>query len=363
MENKRDYYEVLGINKNASEAEVKKAYRKMAKQYHPDVNPGDASAEAKFKEANEAYETLSDSGKKSQYDQFGHAGPNQGGFNGFRHDDIFESFFGGGNRNGIQRGANLKYVMEINFKDAAFGLENDIIIERMEPCNTCQGTGSKPGASLNNCKHCNGSGQVQQKQNTPFGQFSSIKPCDVCRGKGKIVIEPCETCKGNTKIKKDVKIKIKIPAGIDDGQTISLKGEGEPNMKGEHPGDLFINVKIRPHIIFQRQGSDVICEIPITFIQATLGVELDVPTIDGKVRYTVPEGTQTGTIFRLKGKGIPFLQSAGRGDQYVKILVEIPKQLSDEQKEILRQFDKISGDEFYEKKKSFLDKVKNILRM
>lgn len=380
MANKRDYYEVLGIDKGASDADIKKAYRKLAKQYHPDVNPGNQEAEAKFKEANEAYEVLSDPQKKARYDQFGHAGtdPNAGfGGGGFSGDfdfggigDIFESFFGGGmsgrsgkGRKGPQKGADIKINQEITFEEAAFGVERELNIQRHENCQTCGGTGSKPGTSPTACKHCNGTGQIQYQQNTPFGQFVNVKTCDVCHGEGKIITDPCGTCNGRGKIRKPIKLKVKIPAGIDDGQTISLRGEGEPGTKGGPSGDLYVNIRIAPHAIFQRQGNDVICEIPITFVQAALGAELEVPTLDGKVKYTMPEGTQTGAVFRLRTKGIPYLRGNGRGDQYVKVSVEVPKKLNEKQKELLRQFADVSGDEVHEQRKGFFDKMKDALGM
>jgi len=379
MANKRDYYEVLGIDRNASDEDIKKAYRKLAKKYHPDVNPGNKEAEAKFKEINEAYEVLSDPQKKAQYDRFGHAGmdPNGGfgGFGGFGDfdfggiGDIFETFFGGGgfggrsarSRNGPQKGADLRYSMEISFEEAAFGVEKEIKVSRMENCKTCGGTGSKPGTSPATCKHCNGTGQVQYRQSTPFGQFVNIKTCDVCHGEGKIIVNPCVSCNGKGKVRNTVKVKMKIPAGIDDGQTISLRGEGEPGIRGGPTGDLFITIKVRPHPLFKRQGNDVLCDIPITFVQAALGAEIEVPTLDGKVKYNVPEGTQTGSVFRLRGKGIPYLRGTGRGDQYVKVNVEVPKKLNEKQKELLRQFAELSGDENHEQRKGFFDKMRGAL--
>jgi molecular chaperone DnaJ len=382
---KRDYYEVLGVERGASDAEIKKAYRKLAKQYHPDVNPGDAAAEAKFKEINEAYEILSDPQKRSQYDRFGHAGTDPNGFGGFGGfgggfsdfdfggiGDIFETFFGGTGfgggrssraRSGPKKGSDLKYSLDIAFEEAAFGVEKEISISRMESCSTCNGTGSKPGTQPQTCKHCNGTGQVQYKQSTPFGQFVNIKTCDVCRGEGKIITSPCETCGGKGRIRKNVKIKVNIPAGIDDGQTISLRGEGEPGTRGGPSGDLFISIRVKPHPLFQRQGSDVLCDIPITFVQAALGAELEVPTLDGKVKYTIPEGTQTGMIFRLKGKGIPYLRGNGRGDQYVKVNIEVPKKLNEKQKAILREFAEAIGDDVHEQRKGFFDKMKDALGM
>lgn len=379
MANKRDYYEVLGIDKNAPEAEIKKAYRKLAKQHHPDINQGNKASEAKFKEVSEAYEVLSDAQKRARYDQYGHAAtdPNAaGGFGGGFSDfdfggigDIFESFFGGSGfgrstktKNGPQKGADLKYAVEIAFEEAAFGIEKEININRMENCSTCNGTGAKAGTSPSTCKHCNGTGQIQYKQSSPFGQFVNVKACDVCRGEGKIIIEPCNVCNGKGKVKNSKKIKINIPAGIDDGQTISLRSEGEPGTKGGPSGDLYINVRVRAHSIFQRQGNDVVCEIPITFVQGALGAELEVPTLDGRVKYAIPEGTQTGSVFRLKSKGIPFLRGNGRGDQYVKVNIEVPKKLTDKQKSLLKEFAELSGDDFHEQRKSFFDKMKDALK-
>lgn len=379
-QSKRDYYEVLEVSKGASDDEIKKAYRKLAKKYHPDVNPNDKTAEAKFKEVNEAYEVLSDPQKKSRYDQFGHAGvdPNSfggagAGFGDFDFGgigDIFESFFGGSgfgrstrSRNGPQKGADLKYSIEIKFEQAAFGIEKEITINKHEQCSSCRGSGAKAGTNPETCKHCNGTGQVQYKQSTPFGQFVNVRTCDVCRGEGKIIVNPCPNCGGKGKVRKNKKISVNIPAGIDDGQTISLRGEGDPGARGGPPGDLFITVNVKPHPIFKRQGNDVVCEMPITFVQAALGAELEVPTLDGKVKYSMPEGTQTGSIFRLKGKGIPYLRGNGRGDQYVKVEIDVPKKLDEKQKAILKEFAEISGDEIYEHRKGFFDKMRDALGM
>lgn len=380
-QSKRDYYEVLGVDRDASEGELKKAYRKQAKKYHPDVNPGDKTAEVKFKEVNEAYEILGDAQKRSRYDQFGFAGVDPNGFGGAGAGfgdfdfggigDIFESFFGGGSgfgrssrsRSGPQRGADLRYSLEISFEEAAFGTHREISISRHESCESCGGSGAKTGTSPTTCKHCNGSGQVQYKQSTPFGQFVNVKTCDVCRGEGKIIIDPCPACNGKGKKRKNVKISLDIPAGIDDGQTISMRGEGDPGIKGGPKGDLFVTVGVKPHAIFKRQGNDVVCEMPITFVQAALGAELEVPTLDGKVSYNMPEGTQTGSIFRLRGKGIPHLRGSGRGDQYVKVEIDVPKKLNENQKEVLREFAEISGDEACEKRKNFFDKMKDALGM
>ncbi|HHV60017.1 MAG TPA: molecular chaperone DnaJ [Clostridiaceae bacterium] len=379
MAEKRDYYEILGLDRNASAEDIKKAYRKLAKKYHPDVNQGDKEAEAKFKEINEAYSVLSNPVTKARYDQYGHAGMGQdggfGGFSGFGDfdfggfGDIFESFFGGFGRssartkNGPRKGADIKYGLDITFEEAAFGVNKMININRSEKCTACKGTGSKPGSGPETCRHCNGTGQIQYKQSTPFGQFINVKTCEVCNGEGKVITNPCSTCGGRGNIRKNVKIDVKVPAGIDDGQTISLRGEGEPGQRGGPPGDLYISIRVKPHPLFKRQGSDVICEIPITFVQAALGAEIEVPTLDGKVSYKINEGTQTGTVFRLKGKGIPYLRGSGRGDQYVKVNVEVPKKLTQKQRELLIQFAEACGDDAYEQRKSFFDKMKDALGM
>lgn len=373
MSSKRDYYEVLGVDRNASDADIKRAFRKLAKKYHPDVNPDDKEAAEKFREVNEAYEVLSDSQKRARYDQFGHAGMDPNGFGGFGGfdgfdfggvGDIFESFFGGGfggstrRRNAPQKGADLKYSVEITFEQAAFGVEEEISIHRMEECPTCKGTGAKEGTSLKTCTYCNGTGQVQYKQSTILGHFVNIKTCEVCHGEGKVITDPCTKCNGKGRIRKNRKIKINIPAGIDDGQTISLRGEGEPGLRGGPPGDLFVYVRVKPHPLFQRQGNDVVCDIPISFVQAALGAEIEVPTLDGKVKQNIPEGTQTDTVFRIRGKGIPYLRGTGRGDQFIKVVVEVPKKLNEKQKELLRQFAELSGNEVQEQGKGFFDKVK-----
>ncbi|MCL2163744.1 MAG: molecular chaperone DnaJ [Oscillospiraceae bacterium] len=379
MAGKRDYYEILGVEKKASDDDIKKAFRRLAKKYHPDKNPGDKSAETKFKEVNEAYNVLSDAEKRSRYDQFGHAGvdPNSfaggggfgGGFGGFDFDfgDIIDSVFGGfggfggrssSRRNAPRKGADIKYTVDVTFEEAAFGVEKEINVSRTEKCPKCDGSGAKEGSRPVTCSKCGGTGQVNVRQNTAFGQFSSVNMCNECKGEGKIITNPCVQCSGSGKIKKSVKIRTKIPAGIDNGQAISQRGEGEAGTKGGPNGDLFIVVRVKPHPIFVREGYNVVCDIPVTFVQATLGSELEVPTIDGKVRYPIPEGTQTGTVFRLKNKGIPRLDGNGRGDQYVRTVIEVPKRLSDKQKKILRDFAEASGDEIYDQRKGFFDKMK-----
>ena len=377
MADKRDYYEVLGVEKSASESDLKKAFRKQAKQYHPDINPGDKTAEAKFKEVNEAYDVLSDTQKRSKYDQFGHAGVDPNGFGGsyggagFGVDlgDIFDSFFGGGfgggfggrsqrNKNAPQKGADLKYNLELTFEEAAFGVEKEISLNRHEKCTACDGSGAKEGTSVKTCPTCNGAGQVQVRQNTMFGQVSTVKTCDSCHGEGKIIANPCTRCSGSGKMKKVVKRKVKIPAGIDEGQSISLRGEGEPGLRGGPDGDLYVAIRVKRHPLFIRDGFDVICEMPITFVQAVLGSDVEVPTLDGKVKYVIPEGTQTGAVFRLKNKGVPYLRGNGRGDQFVKTVIEVPKKLNDKQKKALREFAELSGDEVHEQRKGFFDKMK-----
>ena len=369
MAEKRDYYEVLGVSKGASDEELKKAYRKMAKQYHPDRNPGDTEAEAKFKEANEAYEILSNPEKRSRYDQFGHAGvdPNYGagggGFGGFDMGDmdlgdIFGSIFGGGfgggfggfgggsaRRNGPRKGENVRVGVTITFHEAAFGCEKEITVSRVESCDACKGSGCEPGTTAETCSHCKGTGTVRTAQRTPFGMMQSTQECPNCHGTGKIIHQPCSKCRGNGVVRKQKKVAVNIPAGIDDDQTISLRGQGHAGSNGGPAGDLLITVTVIPDPFFTREDFSVLCDMDISVTQAILGCELEVPTLDGKVKYNVPEGTQSGTVFRLRGKGIPYLRGSGRGDQYVTVNVVIPKGLSKEQKELLRQFDEAMGGE------------------
>ena len=375
MAEKRDYYEVLGVDKNASEDEIKRAYKKLARKYHPDMNPGDKEAEEKFKEINEANEVLSDPEKKASYDQFGFAGtdPNygagQGGGFGGGFDfgdlgDIFGSFFGGGfggaraNPNAPQRGESLRTSVNISFEEAAFGCEKEVSIDRIEQCPDCRGSGCAKGTTAEVCPDCRGSGVVQQRRQTPLGYMSTSAPCQRCGGKGKIIHQPCPKCGGKGMIRHRKTIKVSIPAGIDNGQTISLRAQGNAGKNGGPAGDLLIVVSVRPHEIFRREGTSVLCEAPITFTQAVLGAELEIPTIDGKVKYTIPEGTQSGTTFRLKGKGIPGLNGRGRGDQYVTVYIETPRNLNREQKEALKKFSESLGEKNYEEHKSFFGKFK-----
>lgn len=376
MADKRDYYEVLGVAKGASDDEIKKAFRKKSKQYHPDLHPGDKEAEEKFKEVNEAYQVLSDPEKKSRYDQFGHAGvdPNfgagggaYGGAGGFDFGDIFGDIFGGGfggfggrsNRNGPRRGADIRQVIDITFEEAAFGCSKKINITTQEKCETCGGTGAKKGTPVETCAQCHGTGRIQQRQRTILGYMTTETTCPRCHGEGKIIKEPCRDCRGTGVVRKNKTIEVQIPAGIDNGQTIQLSGKGEAGAKGGPNGDLLITVRVRPHEIFRREDSDVFIDMPITFVQAALGAKIKVPTLDGAVELTIPEGTQTGSRFRMKGKGIPYLRSKSRGDQYVTVTVEVPRNLSSKQKDILKSFD---DDKNYKQKKSFTDKMKDFLK-
>ena len=376
-EQKRDYYEVLGVSRGASEDEIKKAYKKMARKYHPDLNPGDKTAEEKFKEVNEAYEVLSDADKKARYDQYGHAGvdPNfgaggfGGGFDGSFDfgdlGDIFGSFFGGGfgggrrtNPNAPQRGESIRMSIAISFEEAAFGCEKAVTVERYETCDTCHGNGCAPGTSPEVCPDCPGTGTVQVRRQTPMGVFATSSPCPKCGGKGRIIHQPCKDCRGSGMVRKKKTIQASIPAGIDNGQTISIRGQGNAGKNGGPAGDLLITITVRPHELFRREGTSVLCEAPITFTQAVLGAELEIPTIDGKVKYTLPEGTQSGTTFRLKGKGIPSINGRGRGDQYVTVYIETPKNLNKEQKEALKKFAETMGESNYEEQKKFFKKFK-----
>ena len=382
MADKRDYYEVLGVDKSVDENDLKKAYRKAAKKYHPDLNPGDSEAEKKFKEVNEAYEVLSDKEKRARYDQFGHAGvdPNfgaggggygdfGGGFGGFGgFEDIISEMFGGGfggrgsrrNPNAPRRGADTAANVIISFEEAAKGCKQKIKVTRIENCDECSGSGCKAGSSPKTCPVCSGRGYVTAVQRTMLGAMQTQQPCENCHATGKIIEDPCKKCNGKGRIRRTTEREVEIPAGIDDGQIINVRGGGDTGVNGGPDGDLHINISVRPHPIFERDGYDVFCEIPITFIQAALGDEIVVPTLDGKVKFTIHEGTQPGDEFKLKGKGIQRLRYAGRGDQYVKIAVEVPKNLSKEQKEHLKGFEKLSDDKNYKKKRSFADKIKEL---
>lgn len=376
---KRDYYEVLGVAKTASEDELKKAYRKLARKYHPDVNRDNPKeTEEKFKEVNEAYEILSNAERRAQYDQFGHAAfdaANGGGAGGFGggggaggFSDIFDMFFGqsgfggfgGGRSPGPERGSDLRYDMEIKFEEAAFGLDTEIQVPRTEDCSACQGSGSAPGTHPETCPDCHGTGQVQVTQNTPFGRMVNVKACDRCHGEGKIIKSPCKECHGRGKVRVNRKIKIKIPAGVDNGSRLRVTHEGEAGQRGGPPGDLYVYLFVKQHKLFTREGNDVICEVPINFVQATLGDEIEVPTLDGKVQLKVPEGTQTGTVFRVKDKGIPHLRGHGRGDQHVRVKIVTPKKLTNRQKDLLREFANAGGADPTAEEKGFFKKFKDV---
>ncbi|MCD8366605.1 MAG: molecular chaperone DnaJ [Clostridiales bacterium] len=358
-EEKRDYYEVLGVSKSASQDEIKRAYRKLAKKYHPDMNPGDKDAEAHFKEVGEAYEVLSDEEKKARYDQFGFAGvdPSYGagagggaGFDGFGDmGDIFSTIFGGGGGfggfggqprpNAPQQGSDLRVQVDLTFEEAAFGCDKEVEVTPVQPCDVCGGSGCAPGTSPETCPTCHGQGVVNVQRRTAFGVMSSTQPCNQCGGTGRIIHTPCQSCKGKGMVRKRKRITVKIPAGIDDGQAISRRGQGNAGRNGGPAGDLLIHVNVQPHAFFERDGSDVLYNAPVSFVDATLGASIEIPTIDGNVKYDLPAGTQTGTTFRLRGKGIPRLQRTGRGDQYVTVNVQVPTNLTPAQKDALRAFD------------------------
>jgi len=376
---KRDYYEVLGVQKGASEDEIKKAFRKQAKQYHPDLNPGNKEAEAKFKEVNEAYEVLSNKDKRSRYDRFGFAGvdPNYGagstaygGGSPFGQDidinDIFNSFFGGfggriqKNQNAPRKGSDVEASITISFEEAAKGCKKEVTYQNVETCKECNGTGAKEGTNLKTCPDCRGTGQVTAQKRTPFGVVQTSSACEKCRGKGKIVEKPCEKCAGVGRIRSSRTVTVTVPAGISQDQILNISGHGNSGYNGGPAGDLHVYVNVKKHEIFERKGDDVWCEIPVTFAQAAIGHEVTVPTLDGKSTYTVHPGTQPGDIFILKGKGIPHLHSKGRGDQYVKVTIEVPRNLNNKQKEMLKQFDASCTSSNYQKRSGFFDKVKNL---
>lgn len=370
---KRDYYEVLGVQKSATKDEIKKAYRKLSKQYHPDINK-EEGADEKFKEISEAYEVLSDESKKARYDQFGHAGMGQGagfggagdfngGFGGF--EDIFSSFFGGGarrNPNAPRQGDDLQYQMNISFEEAVFGTDKDIVLKKEVTCETCEGTGAEPGTDVHTCENCHGRGTEQVEQNTPFGRVRTERPCHVCGGKGKTFDERCHTCHGSGRMVKDVTINVKVPAGVDNGQQLRVAGHGEPGINGGPAGDLYVVFRVQPHEYFERDGDDIFYQLNLTFAQAALGDEIEIPTLDGKVRLTIPAGTQTGKRFRLKDKGIENVHGYGRGDQYVTATLVTPTKLSERQAELLREFADIDGETLNEQPQNFFDKTRRFFR-
>jgi len=367
MATKADYYELLGVSRNATEEEIKKAYRKAALRYHPDRNPGDKAAEEKFKELSEAYQVLIDPEKRAQYDRYGHAAFEQGGFNGFDFTsnfedifgDIFGDFFGvgGRGRRRAQRGEDLSCNLEISFEEAAFGTEKTISVPRMTLCEGCQGTGAKPGTAPKTCATCRGSGQVRFQQ----GFFTVARTCNRCGGQGKVITEPCPACHGAGTVRKASTLQVKIPAGVDTGARLKLRGEGEVGPSGGVPGDLYVLIRVREHPLFGRQHNDVVCEIPISFPQAALGAEIEVPTLEGKIKMKIPPGTQSGSVFRLRGKGIPDLRGGGRGDQLVRVIIEVPRKLTGRQRELLEEFARLDGEEdVHPMTKGFFDKVKEL---
>ena len=381
---KRDYYEVLGLSRGASDSEIKKAYRKLAKKYHPDLCPGDKEAEAKFKEISEAYEVLSDSTKKARYDQFGHAGVDsnfsgagagQYGAGGFGVDleDIIDKMFGEGGgfsgfggfsgsrrSNAPRRGQNTFASITISFFEACKGTSKEVNVQKMDRCDSCGGTGAASGSAPSKCPNCGGTGQVRTQQRTPFGIMTSATTCPRCGGKGQVISNPCSSCHGTGKKSKSKKISVNIPAGIDDGQTLVVSGEGNAGSNGGPYGDLNIAITVRPDPLFKRHGFDILCDIPITYAQAVSGAELVVPTIDGKVKYNIPEGTQPGTTFRLKGKGVTRLHSHSRGDMLITTIIEVPRNLNEKQRKLIKEFDNSLDEKNYHKRKGFFDRIKDM---
>jgi molecular chaperone DnaJ len=363
---KKDYYELLAVSRNASEEEIKKAYRRLALQLHPDRNPGDKQAEEKFKEVSEAYQILSDAEKRAKYDQYGHAafgesGPFAGGFDftaGFEDvfGDIFGEFFGGGGRRGRGRGDDLRYNLTLKFEEAVSGTEKKIKIPRHGQCETCRGSGARAGTTPQTCPTCRGRGQVNFQQ----GFFSVSRTCSQCQGQGTIIKDPCASCGGSGRLRKLHTLSVKIPSGVDTGSRLKLRGEGESAPAGGTPGDLYVVIQVEPHPIFVRENQDIFCDVPISFAQATLGAEIDVPTLNGKVKMKIPPGTQSGKVFRMKGKGISDVQGYHQGDQHVRVFVETPTHLTARQKELLREFAAAGGEEVNPMAKGFIDKMKEL---
>lgn len=375
-DNKRDYYEVLGLAKGASDDEIKKSYRKLAKKYHPDLNPGDAEAEKNFKEVNEAYSVLSDADKKAKYDQYGHAAfdPGAGGFGGsgfggfggmdFDMGDIFSSFFGGGGgarrSNGPVQGNDREARVTLTFEEAAFGVKKEINYNRVEKCPSCEGSGAQKGTSPKTCPKCGGTGSVRVQQRTPFGMMQSTRPCQECHGSGKIIETPCSDCRGSGTTVKRKTLEVNIPAGIDDGQEIVARGQGDAGKNGGLNGDLYISVHVKEHSVFVREGSDIFCDVPITFVEAALGATIKVPTLEGDMDYEIPEGTQTGSRFTLREKGMPSVNGKRRGNLTFKVIVDVPKNLNAKQKDMLRDFAKTCGEKNNLQKESFSEKMKKL---
>ncbi|MDR2771780.1 MAG: molecular chaperone DnaJ [Clostridiales Family XIII bacterium] len=386
MAEKRDYYEVLGLKKGAAEADIKKAFRKLAMQYHPDKNPGNKEAEEKFKEVNEAYGVLSDPEKKDRYDRFGHAGvdPNAGfgggaGFGGFGggggggfedlFGDLFGGMFGGGSassrrRNGPRKGPDVQKNIRISFDEAAFGVKKHITLNKHVACDACNGTGAAGGTSRIKCSSCGGTGEVRTQQRSPFGQFVNVSPCSKCGGTGEVIENPCKKCSGSGKMRKEITLSVDIPAGVDNDSVVKLEGQGEPGALGGPAGDLYVVISVSAHRLFERKGSNLLLDIPITYAQAVLGDSITVPTLSEKVTYKIPPGTQSGTVFRLKGKGIRSLHTGRTGDLYVTVTLEVPTKLSGEERKLLKKLDEVSkkdtSSETYPKRKSFSDTVRDI---
>jgi molecular chaperone DnaJ len=359
MSAKRDYYEILGVQRNASEDDIKKAFRRLARQYHPDVNK-EKSAEARFKEINEAYEVLGDPQKRRAYNQFGHAGvsgsgaganPFEGGFGFGSFNDILESLFTGaagastGARRGPARGADLRYDLTLTFEEAVKGAQKEIEIPRWESCPTCHGNGAQPGTSTARCTACQGTGEIRRVQQSIFGQFVNVMVCDRCRGEGRVITTPCERCKGQGRVRNVRKVTVNIPAGVDDGINVRVTGEGEAPPRGGTPGNLFVALTVKPHEYFKRQGTDILYEAPLTFADAALGTEVEVPTLDGKESLKIPAGTQSGRVFRLKGKGVPVVHSSTRGDELVTVKIVTPQSLTARQRELLHEFAEIEREQ------------------
>lgn len=379
MADKRDYYEVLGVDKSASDDDIKKAFRKLAKKYHPDLNPGDKTAEQKFKEVNEAYNVLSDKDKKARYDAYGHAGvdPNYGagaggGFSGFGGgfsdfgdiSDIFSSFFGGGasssRRNAPAKGQDREVRITISFEESAFGCKKEITYMHIEKCDSCNGTGAQKGSSPETCPICHGQGQVKTQTRTPFGVMQSSRPCSNCNGKGTIIKNPCSSCSGTGFVKKNKKLEVSIPAGIADGQSIVLSGQGDAGRNNGPAGDVYLTVSVQKHPIFEREGNNIYCEVPISFAEASLGAKIHVPTLQGDYEFEIPEGTQSGTVFTLKNKGIKYINGRGSGNLLFTVIVDVPKNLSSKQKQMLRDFEDTLDGKNNLKKQGFFEKLRNL---